>query len=611
MAENSNFKICIEASAYSLEEINKIDNFFLKKLRILINNKKVEFIGSGYCQAIFPLIPFEMNKKNLQFGNEIYKKLLGFKPTIALINEQIFSKSLIPIYKHNGYKAIVIDWKNCKLANNKLNDNLEFSPKSLKFRNDTIKIIWANSLNFQKFQNYVHGEISEDNFLKFINKISKPNRNICIYSNDVEIFNFRPGRFLTESKIHDTEEWYRIEKIFKKITKNNSFIFLSELLKKNRKNKLISIFNSKNPIVTKKQPKYNIIRWSLAGRDSLYINTLCFRIFNYLNSKKIKNKNIWKKLCFFWSSDFRTHITNKKWNLFLKEIHSFSRNSKIKKFLKIENKKFEKCSSIDRNKIKILKQKNFLSIQTNNIEINLNIKKGLTIESYTDHKIADIPIIGKIEKGFFNQIDRDVDFFSGFFLLYDRVNNKKITDLSQNAEKFIISSKDNFIIRNKFKFGKIIHEKNFIFDFQKRRFAIKNIFKNFPIGFLRFNYITLNPNNFNHEKLFYETNNGGYNLEKFDIKKMQFDHGEHVSSLCSATTGLGSTNGIVIIGDDKKRIRITNDNTKSALIPMIKNEKISKKNLFRFYQSAMEYDDTSKPNIKKNFETITWFKFLN
>ena len=92
---------------------------------------------------------------------------------------------------------------------------------------------------------------------------------------------------------------------------------------------------------------------------------------------------------------------------------------------------------------------------------------------------------------------------------------------------------------------------------------------------------------------------------------MQFDHGEHVSSLCSATTGLGSTNGIVIIGDDKKRIRITNDNTKSALIPMIKNEKISKKNLFRFYQSAMEYDDTSKPNIKKNFETITWFKFLN
>ena len=35
---------------------------------------------------------------------------------------------------------------------------------------------------------------------------------------------------------------------------------------------------------------------------------------------------------------------------------------------------------------------------------------------------------------------------------------------------------------------------------------LKNIFKNFPIGFLRFNYITLNPNNFNHEKLFYETN---------------------------------------------------------------------------------------------------------
>ena len=42
-------------------------------------------------------------------------------------------------------------------------------------------------------------------------------------------------------------------------------------------------------------------------------------------------------------------------------------------------------------------------------------------------------------------------------------------------------------------------------------------------------------------------------LEKFDIENMQFDHGEHVSSLCSATNGLGSTSGITVIGDNKKK----------------------------------------------------------
>ena len=65
---------------------------------------------------------------------------------------------------------------------------------------------------------------------------------------------------------------------------------------------------------------------------------------------------------------------------------------------------------------------------------------------------------------------------------------------------------------------------------------------------------------------------------KFKINDLQFDHGEHVSSLCSATNGLGSTSGITVIGDNKK-IEISNDDSKSNLISMIQNEKITKKPL--------------------------------
>ena len=612
LAENSDYKISIESSGVSLEEINKIDSFLIKKLKTLIKNKKVEFIGSGYCQAIFPLIPYEVNNMNLKIGNEIYKKLLGLKPKVALVHEQIFSESLIPIFKNNGYESIIIDWKNCKLANNNLDNNLQFFPQLMKYKKHKINIIWSNSLNFQKFQNYIHGEINKDTFFNFINFISKKNRNFCLYSNDVEVFNYRPGRFSNETKLNKYNEWDLIENVYQKILRKNRFLFISDLLKiKNKKKEIIKIFSSKVPIITKKQPKYNIIRWSLAGRDNLYINTLCYKIYKYLKNNQIYDKKIWKKICYFWSSDYRTHITQKRWNSYIKNILGFTKKFKINDYNNKLEKNFIFNNLRKKSKIEILKVKNLIKISDKNNEILINTRKGLTIESYKDYRISQLPIIGKIEKGFFNQIDHDVDFFSAFFQLYDRVNNKKITELSSKVTNYKIHENNFLSIKNIFKFNNFKYEKILIFDLLKGRYGIKNKFINFPIGFLRFNYLTLNPNNFNFKKLYFETKNGGSELEKFNLNNMDFDHGEHVSTLCSATTGLGTTDGTLIIGDNKKTIKITNENEYSNLISMIKNKKILKKNLFRFYQSGMEYDDTSKSIRKKKIESLTWFNFLN
>ena len=69
------------------------------------------------------------------------------------------------------------------------------------------------------------------------------------------------------------------------------------------------------------------------------------------------------------------------------------------------------------------------------------------------------------------------------------------------------------------------------------------------------------------------------------------------------------TKGFLIISDNKKTISIDNDDSYSNLIGMIQNKKINNKRLFRFYQSGLEYDDTSKFNKKKDIQTLTWFKF--
>ena len=201
LAEKNSFKICIEASALSLIEIKKIDIAWVKKLKQLVKRKKIEFIGSGFSQSIFPLVPYKVNYINLKIGNEYYKSILGIKPKIALVNEQVFSKSLVSIYKKNGYGTIIIDWNNSKLSNKKLKRSLEYNAQKIKDgKKNYLNVIWSNSLNFQKFQQCIHGEISKKSLLKFLKYKSKSNKNICLYSNDVENFNYRPGRFSTEKK---------------------------------------------------------------------------------------------------------------------------------------------------------------------------------------------------------------------------------------------------------------------------------------------------------------------------------------------------------------------------------------------------------------------------
>ena len=69
------------------------------------------------------------------------------------------------------------------------------------------------------------------------------------------------------------------------------------------------------------------------------------------------------------------------------------------------------------------------------------------------------------------------------------------------------------------------------------------------------------------------------------------------------------TEGFFCIGDKKKRIEIFNENNTSSLIPMIKNKKISGKHLFRFFQSGMEYDDTSRFNPRKTLKLLLGLSF--
>ena len=99
--------IGIEAPAVTLSIINKLDSDWILSLSKYISEDKIEFISSGYCQIIGPLVPYKVNEWNQKLGIDAYKKILDCRPKIVLVNEMAFSSSLVDLYSQFGYKGFI------------------------------------------------------------------------------------------------------------------------------------------------------------------------------------------------------------------------------------------------------------------------------------------------------------------------------------------------------------------------------------------------------------------------------------------------------------------------------------------------------------------------
>ena len=257
IASRVNIPISIEISASSLKEIEKLDINFINKLKKLIKKKLINIVESGYVQLIGPLNKKDVNIINLKKGRKFYNEILKTNSRIALINEQSFSKGLINLYKQIGYEKIIMDYNNLFSSNKKWKSSLIKSNQFLidDYKNK-IEVIWTDTNCLQYFQRYVHGKITLEEYFKFLKKYSKTDY-LPIYSNDAEIFNFRPGRFKEETKIKN-DEWYKIEYILKTLKDKYSFISVNKILNNNKK--ILRHKDLGNMCPVKKQNKYNLSR---------------------------------------------------------------------------------------------------------------------------------------------------------------------------------------------------------------------------------------------------------------------------------------------------------------------------------------------------------------
>jgi hypothetical protein len=599
LASDKKNKITIEASGLSLLDINKLSKDLIKKLQLLIHENRCNFVGSGYAQIIGPLNPYKVNYHNINYGNKIYKRLLNFRPDIAYVNEQAYSKSLILSYLKNNYKTIISEWNNTTISANSKFSKFEFLPiVTGDDYGNKINIIWNNSVAFQKFQKYIHDEIDYEEYFSYLEKKKKSapiNSYFSIYGSDVEVFDYRPGRYKYELK-NKKNEWKKIELLYKKINLINDyqFVFPKEIITTNALLKDIGfITDATRPIIVKKQSNYNITRWALSGRNNIFINSFCQKLYNYLLLKKRKI-SIWHSLCELSGSDYRTHITIKKWNKLIYEINKYKKKilPKIIKVLKVKKH--------------ILEVKKNFYFTYKKVILSINSQKGFVITKFLNKDLSYKNIFGKIEQGFFNSIEFDVNYFSNYFIFTNY--RKKISDINIQNTKLLSYEKNNLIyFEQKENIGSIFYIKNIILNKKNGELGLGYKFKKIPYGILRLFYITINPNFFIKNKISYETHNGGLLPEKFIIKNKSFDHCKSFSALTSANCCLGATENTLKITDSKKTIEFTIDKNKSKVFPMISYDYVNNKNLLRIIFSASEIDDTSKFK-DRDLEALIWIK---
>ena len=608
--------IGVQVSGVTLEIVNELEPEWIKRLKKHLLDKRCELVGNGYSQIIAPLVPAKVNYYNQMLGLETYKNILNATPKIATINEMAYSSGVIEHFLDNGYQAIMMEWNNPRRYHPEWHDLWRHYRQNAVGADDRyIPLIWVDTIAFQKFQRYAHGELSLNDYIQYLLDYSRKSSNgyMCAYASDSEVFDFRPNRFHTEAKIDDDGEWNKIDTLFNHLMKNNEFNLLLpsqiiDLPSTRFSDKQLRLECPQQPIPVKKQEKYNIYRWALTGRNDLEINTKCYRIYKFLEENGNEKTEDWKELCYLWSSDFRTHITEDRWGIY---------QDRLNRFLKSNEKKNSSQATKDEQIIKLpyentlfqcFEDKRYLTIENNLIKCIFNKSKGLAIHSFWFKNKSKEPLFGTLPHGYYDDISFGADFYTGHMII-EKLGEHKITDLIPCTPVITFNDKDSLIIRDELNRNDTTFEKEYQINLKEPSLEIKCKI-HMPVrelSIIHVGNITFIPTSFDKTALFFATHNGGYEMEKFKIGDSIINHAQSLSALISAKHGLGATEGIVVVGDNEKKINIYHDQTISALIPSVHYNPLDNNLYFlRLQYSAQEIDETFKPSDKDQKLNFYW-----
>jgi hypothetical protein len=551
----------------------------------------MELIGSGYSQMIGPLVPARVSRENLKLANAVYDRLLGSRPRVALINEQAYAAGLVPLYLEAGYDAILMDWENAAANHPEWPEETQFLPHYALGPDGTrIALLWSNTTLFQQMQRLAHGDIELETYLNFLRRKSASGGALCLYASDAEIFDFRPGRFRTEERLNEKREWARIDAAFAALAGEGVSLTapsaVLDLLDAPGASQALALESAACPVPVKKQRKYNLARWAVTGRDNTAINAACERI--YRGMLRDESGADWKELCTLWASDFRTHVTEKRWTAYCARLRAAEARWAA---APLPAPALPRSAPV---------QDRYIEIATPALTARLDRRRGLALQ--TLHFVGQSkPALGGLPHGSFDDIALTADWYTGDSV-FEAPGEHKVTDLEW-CEARIATQADGVVVadaRIETPKGVIRKWMRFAADAPRVDFDLSFDWPDWGKGVLRLGHFTLLPEAFALNALTLRTCNGG-GPESFALAGARIDHGAPVSFLVSSSHGFGMSEGWAEIGDGSTGIRVTVDRATAPLLGMLTHRPLATRNgsrsLFCQLQlSALELDDTRKPS---------------
>jgi Glycosyl hydrolase family 57 len=577
--------IGMEVSGYTLEEIAARDPEWIGRARALVVQGRIELIGSGFSQMIGPLVPARVTAENLRLGHEIYARLLGTKPRLALVNEQAYAAGLVGLYRDAGYDAIVMDWENPAANHPEWKAEIQYLPQRARGADGRdIALIWSNTTLFQQLQRFAHGDITLENYLSFVrSRAGQDPRALCLYASDAEIFDFRPGRFRTEEKLAGESEWARLEQAFQAVAAGAIMTAPSHvlpLLDSPEPGSSLSLESPACPVPVKKQRKYNLARWAVTGRDNLAINAACQRIYEGMLKSSAPD---WKELCTLWASDFRTHLTATRWTAYCARLQAAEAKWSAPP---------PAIAAVHGDTV----TERYFQIETPHIAATLDRRRGLALTSlkFAGQKCA---ALGGLPHGFFDDIALAADWYTGD-CVFEAPGEHKLTDLEWCAARIAREPNGDVLVFARIETPKGPIEKSLRFCAAVPRveFDLRFHWEDWSKGVLRLGHFTLLPGAFDAAGLTLSTTNGG-GRESFSLAGQIVEHGAPVSFLVSSGHGFGMTEGWAEIGDGRTALRIEVDRATAPLLGMLTHRMSGGKLFCQIQLSALELDDTRKPEV--------------
>ena len=316
-------KTGLEFSGQTLEILSKLDPSIINEIKELTNSELLEPVCGAQYQSIGPLMPAEDNVYNYQQGRETFRMLLQQDARILYLPEQTISKGLLDLIGKSGYETVFVEWNNIvRFGASEINRKLLYlSPELASLNGVKLNVLWNHSVLFQKVQRYIFGEIEIEDVLSYLKLESAGKKGmLCFYGSDLEVFGYFPGNTIHFDKKMSCMRWERYRGLIDAVAEKYDFILPSSGARKNRIEASVDLGSAAFPILCKKQPKYNPVRWGVCGRGAYQLNKACYsmsetiQILSKSNSiSSQEEKELRRQLAPCWASDYRTFTSEDKW----------------------------------------------------------------------------------------------------------------------------------------------------------------------------------------------------------------------------------------------------------------------------------------------------------